>query len=189
MAIAVVGGRFDPIHVGHLIIAQDLLEILDVEKVVFLLSYNPPHKDVIANFDDRFNMLKIAINNYYKFEVWDIERKLNFKKSYSYLVLDEILKFIKDDVYFIVGSDQFESFKSWYNYERILEMVKVVVVQRPGRNYNYPTDLIDKVRILNNRLIDISSSEIRRRIKEDKEFKFFLPKGVYEYIKDKKLYY
>ncbi len=189
MAIAIVGGRFDPIHIGHLIIAQDLLELLDVEKVVFLLSHNPPHKGVFANFDDRFNMLKIAINNYNKFEVWDIERKLNLEKSYSYLVLNEILKFTKDDIYFIVGSDQFENFKSWYNYERILEMVKVVIVQRPSYSYNYPADLIDKVRILNNRLIDISSSEIRRRIKENKEFKFLLPKGVYEYIKDKKLYY
>lgn len=188
MAIAIVGGRFDPVHIGHLIIAQDLLEILDVKSVIFLLSYNPPHKQTFASFEDRLNMLKIAIDNYDKFEVWDIEKQLNFEKSYSYLILSEILKFKKEKIYFVVGSDQFENFKNWYRYEDILNMVDVVVAQRPGRVYNYPLDLIGKVRILNNRMIDISSSEIRKRIRENREFRFFLPLKVYNYIVENKLY-
>ncbi len=189
MAIALIGGRFDPIHIGHLIIAEDLLEILNVEKVVFLLSYNPPHKIVYSSFEDRFNMVKIAINNYEKFEVWDIERKMNLEKSYSFLVLKEILRMGYKNLYFVIGSDQFENFKNWYNYEEILNIVKVVVVQRPARNYNYPKDLLNKVEILNNRLIEVSSSEIRKRIKESKEFRFLVPCGVYEYIIKKKLYF
>jgi nicotinate-nucleotide adenylyltransferase len=188
MAIALIGGRFDPIHIGHLIIAEDLLEILNVEKVVFLLSHNPPHKIVYSSFEDRFNMIKIAINKYRKFEVWDIERKMNLEKSYSFLVLKEILRMGYNDLYFVIGSDQFENFKNWYNYEEILNMVKIVVVQRPSKNYNYPKDLINKVKILNNRLIEISSSEIRERIRENKEFRFLVPYGVYEYIIEKKLY-
>jgi nicotinate-nucleotide adenylyltransferase len=188
MAIALIGGRFDPIHIGHLIIAEDLLEILNVEKVVFLLSHNPPHKIVYSSFEDRFNMIKIAINKYRKFEVWDIERKMNLEKSYSFLVLKEILRMGYNDLYFVIGSDQFENFKNWYNYEEIINMVNVVVVQRPSKNYNYPRDLINKVKILNNRLIEISSSEIRERIRENKEFRFLVPYGVYEYIIEKKLY-
>ena len=188
MAIALIGGRFDPIHIGHLIIAEDLLEILNVEKVVFLLSYNPPHKIVYSSFEDRFNMIKIAINKYRKFEVWDIEKRMNLEKSYSFVVLKEILRMGYKNLYFVMGSDQFENFKNWYNYEEILNMVNVVVVQRPSKNYNYPKDLINKVQILNNRLIEISSSEIRERIRENKEFRFLVPCGVYEYIIEKKLY-
>ncbi|MEO0143424.1 MAG: nicotinate (nicotinamide) nucleotide adenylyltransferase [candidate division WOR-3 bacterium] len=189
MAIAVLGGRFDPIHIGHLIIAEDLLDMLNVEKVIFLLSYNPPHKQVFCSFEHRFNMIKIAIRDFKKFEVWDIEKKLNLEKSFSYLVLKEILKFIKEPIYFVIGSDQFEVFKSWYEYEKILEIVNVVVVQRPNINYNYPQDLIPKVKILNNRIIEVSSSEIRKRIKEGKEYRFLVPNGVYEYIKENHLYY
>lgn len=188
MAIALIGGRFDPIHIGHLIIAEDLLEILNVEKVIFLLSHNPPHKIVYSSFEDRFNMIKIAINNYKKFEVWDIERRMNLEKSYSFLVLKEILRMDYKNLYFVIGSDQFENFKNWYNYEEILNMVNVVVVQRPSKNYNYPKELLNKVKILNNRLIEVSSSEIRKRIKENREFKFLVPYGVYEYIIERKLY-
>jgi len=189
MAIALIGGRFDPIHLGHLIIAQDLLELLDINKVVFLLSYNPPHKNAIASFEDRYNMIKLSINNYKKFEVWDIEKKLSLEKSYSYIVLNEILKNIKEKIYFVIGSDQFESFETWYKYEEILKIVDVVVVQRPNKNYNYPKNLINRVKILNNRLIDISSSEIRERIKKNKEFRFFLTKEVYEYIIENRIYF
>ncbi len=188
MAIAVFGGRFDPIHIGHLIIAQDLLEILNVRKVVFLLSHNPPHKKVFSSFEDRLEMIRISIKNSEKFEVWDIEKRLNLEKSYSYIVLSKILEVVNDKIYFVIGSDQFENFKTWYKYEDILRIVEVIVVQRPYINYNYPEDLLLRVKILNNRIIEISSSEIRKRIREAKEYRFFVPEGVYEYIERNKLY-
>lgn len=186
MAIAIIGGRFDPIHVGHLIVAQDILEILNVNKVVFLLSHNPPHKPVFSSFEDRYNMIKLSIENFEKFEVWDIEKKLNLEKSYTYLVLLEILRFVKEDIFLVIGSDEFENFKNWYRYEDILKMVKLAVVQRPESPYSYSSD-IDALTI-ENRIIQVSSSEIRERIKNGKEFRFLVPHEVYEYILEKKLY-
>ncbi|MCS7245073.1 MAG: nicotinate (nicotinamide) nucleotide adenylyltransferase [candidate division WOR-3 bacterium] len=188
MAIAIVGGRFDPIHIGHLIVAQDILEILKVNKVVFLLSHNPPHKPVFSSFEDRYNMIKLSIENFEKFEVWDIERKLNLEKSYTYLILIEILKFVKEEIFLVIGSDEFENFKNWYRYEDILKIVKLAVVQRPENPYSYSSDIVDRVIMIKNRIIQVSSSEIRKRIRKNMEFRFLVPYRVYEYIVEKKLY-
>ncbi len=188
--ILVIGGRFDPIHIGHLIIAEDMKEELNVDKVFFIPSYNPPHRGVETPFEHRYNMVKLAIDEEPSFAVSDIEKRLGLEKSYSYLVMQEFKKQFPDSrILFLIGSDQFKTFKTWYKYEDLLNLVEVVVALRNTADKKYyPKDLIERVKFAHNRIIEVSASEVRRRAREGKPFRFMVREPVYQYILENNLY-
>lgn len=187
MRIGILGGTFNPIHAGHLILAEEVREKLGLDKIIFVPTYLPPHKDNsdIAKAADRFVMIKTAINGNKFFLVSDIEIRRN-GRSYTIDSLREFKKiYPHDELYFIIGSDLLKYLDDWKDLNEIVKMVKFVVATRPG----YPLEKIPSyISTIPIRAVDISGFEIRCAIKENKSFRYLVPEGVFKYIDRKRLY-
>ncbi len=187
MKIGILGGTFNPIHIGHLILADEVREKLSLDKVIFVPTYIPPHKQnsEVAAADERLRMVKAAIKGNKFFKTSDIEIK---RKGPSYTVdTMEALnkKFPGEELYFITGSDLLKYLDEWKDFQELLRLVKFVVATRPG----YPLEKIPSyVQRISIRAVDVSAFEIRQCIKESKSFRYLVPEAVFEYINKKKLY-
>ena len=187
MKIGVFGGRFDPVHIGHLILAQDVLEHAKLDKILFLLSYSPPHKNAILSYENRLKLLDAALEKEAFFETCTIEKTLNLKKAYTAIVLEELSKKMPhDDLYFIMGEDQFMNLSSWYMPHKIFEFARVIVLKRYKGKMQ--SDFSDDVLYVNRRIIEISSTEIRERIKKGLPITYLVPQKVEEIIKREGFY-
>ena len=180
----IFGGNFNPVHTGHLILASDALILLSLEKVLFVPALKSPFKNDIdsAPFKDRYNMLKAATSNKDCFEVLDIEAKRK-GISYTYYTLKELLKKEKK-LCLLIGEDQATDFRKWYKWEEILKMVDVFVFNRNKKKQKYQKGL----KKLNSRIIEISSTEIRDKIRKGEPVDHLLPEGVLNYIREHNLY-
>ncbi|SHK29196.1 nicotinate-nucleotide adenylyltransferase [Thermocrinis minervae] len=191
------GGSFDPIHVGHLIVARDLFEHLLPEKIVFIPTFQAPLKEKHrASPEDRFNMVKLAIRHFPFFEVSSIEIDRG-GISYTVDTARELLKLTGEKPFFIVGADSILQLHLWKDYRQLIDMARFVVVDRDGKgkevkNYlmeNFPMLKEDQDYImLSIRRIDVSSTEIRNRIKRGLSIKWFVPEEVEDYIIKRGLY-
>ena len=187
MKIGIFGGSFSPIHNGHLQIAEDCLIEMGLDKIIFLPNAKPPHKNVEKfSFENRVEMLKLAIEDNEKFEISLVEEDFS-KTHYSYNTMKENFCNDKDKFYFIMGDDEFLNISSWYEYEKFLEITSVIVFLRKY-NLDFILDknkyLIEKydINIVKNSVISISSTDIRNRMNEKKSIKYLIPKKVYKYI-------
>lgn len=187
MKIGILGGTFNPVHIGHLILADEVREKLELDKIIFIPTSLPPHKDNldIARAPDRLQMLKGAVKGNKFFSVSDIEIKRQ-GRSYTIDTLKELKnKFIHDELYFIIGSDLLKYLNEWKDLNEINKMVKFVVATRPG----YPLEQIPSyIQRLAIRAVDVSGFEVRRCIKENKSFRYLVPDKVFDYINKRKLY-
>ncbi|PRR77286.1 Nicotinate-nucleotide adenylyltransferase [Clostridium liquoris] len=195
---AIFGGTFDPIHNGHLHIAYEALYKLNLDKIIFIPSGNPPHKFYREITDGyiRYEMVNMAIREEEKFELSDYEiKKSGF--SYTYETLEYFKNSFQDiQWYFLTGVDCLMELDGWKNIDKIMEICELVVFNRPG--FNKWAILRQKERVekkynkkiifLDIPLLDISSTDVRRLIKENKNVRYFLPEGVYNTIKELKLY-
>jgi nicotinate-nucleotide adenylyltransferase len=187
MKIGILGGTFNPVHIGHLILAEEAREKLGLERVIFVPTSLPPHKDNtgIAPAADRLKMLKLAVSSNKSFAVSDIEIR---RRGRSYTI--DTVKYFKsensrDDFYFIAGSDLLDYLGKWKGLEEILSLVKFVAATRPG----YPLEKIPpSLQALPIRAVDVSGFEVRRCVKEGKSFRYLVPDKVFNYIKERKLY-
>ncbi|MCF7876955.1 MAG: nicotinate-nucleotide adenylyltransferase [Candidatus Omnitrophica bacterium] len=185
MQIGILGGTFNPPHIGHLILAQEMLDELKLDKIFFIPANNPPHKK--GNQLEprkRFLMTKLAAAGNPKFKVLDLELKRK-GKSYTFDTIAELKnKYPEDKLYLIIGSDLAKNFKKWKNPEKIKKMVNVIVAKRRGSPFqgNKSFKRVDIIQV------ELSSSQIRERIKEKKTIKYLVPKEVEKYIKDNNLY-
>ena len=186
MRIGIFGGRFDPIHHGHLILAQDVLEHLHLDRVIFLVSAQPPHKAAHAPFEHRYRMVQLAVAGHPAFEASDLEARLDLPRTYTALVLPH-LNLEGHEAFFLMGEDQYRHFHAWYQPEEILKRVQIVVLRRPGAERT-PGPYDAQVRFLESRLVDISSSEIRQRIREGRSIRYLVPPEVRAYIEAHRLY-
>ncbi len=191
--IGIFGGRFDPIHIGHLIVAQDVAEKLSLDKVIFLVSFRPPHKSSFTAFKHRFRMVQLATMDNPRFIASDFERKLNLAKSYTVEVLKEMLKeeLAGHQVYFLMGTDQFVTLETgWYKPELLFELVQVVVMRRAcGSHASLSmSKFADRAIFINQRQIDLSSTEIRERVRQGLPIKYLTPVKVEHYIHQHGLY-
>ncbi|GAB6078202.1 nicotinate (nicotinamide) nucleotide adenylyltransferase [Hydrogenobaculum acidophilum] len=180
MGIAFFGGSFDPIHIGHILVARDVCELCGIDNIYFMPSFISPFKSYpIASPRDRFNMLKLALKD----ESWAFIEDIELKKeevSYTYksaLILKEKYKQIPT---FIIGYDAYLTLDKWYKYEELVKIAKFIVVKRGKDNHLLNKD-VDAI-FCNTRTIDISSTEIRKRIKEGKSIKHMVPDNVLKYI-------
>ncbi len=187
MKIGIFGGRFDPVHIGHLILAQDVIERTGLDKILFLLSYSPPHKDVSLSFENRHLLLQAALSSFERFEICTIEKDLALEKSYTVKILSALKKNYPDDeLFFIMGEDQFERLNTWYMPEKLFELSKVIVLKRHEGKVTSPFS--EKVMYVNKRIIEISSTEIRERIKRGLSITCMVPFEVERLIKEKGFY-
>lgn len=182
-------GSFNPIHTGHLIIANAIVESTDIEKVWFVVSPRNPlknSKSLLHEFD-RLDMVRSAVFENYNMEVSDVEFNLP-KPSYTIDTLTYLSeKHPEKEFAIIIGEDNLEIFPKWKNYERILDNYSLYVYPRPGKSN--PT-LIDhpKVTLVEAPTINISATFIRNYVREGRSIQYLVPDPVLEMIKDKKFY-
>jgi nicotinate-nucleotide adenylyltransferase len=182
-------GSFDPVHVGHLIIAEYMLHETDLERIWFVVSPQNPHK---KDFDltqakERLHMVNIAIENKPGYSSCDIEFQLP-KPHYTYKTLKVLNEqYPEGNFVLIMGGDNLEYFNEWQNYKDILDMMPVYAYPRYGHQgdkfRNHP-----RVNIVEAPRFEISSSFIRESIKNGKTPGFMLTPGVLEYIENNRMY-
>lgn len=216
MKIGIFGGTFNPIHYGHLRAAEEVREKFDLTKVILIPSKNPPLKTrELLKSEHRYKMTELALSGNVFFEISDIEFKRP-GKSYSVQTLEEMQRIFHDmDLYFILGIDAFLEIPTWYQPERLLSFADFIIISRPSFRFvdllsspymdvsrnelekldkaeaeSWRTTLKSKrvVTALRIPLLDISATEIRRRIREGKSVKYLLPESVESYIIANKLY-
>lgn len=196
-AIGILGGTFDPLHNGHVYMAQKAIEAFDLEKVILLPSGKPPHKrnEAILENASRLQMAQL-IAEQYGYELSDYE--IN-KESTSYTV--ETIEYFKGlypdaRLMFIIGGDSLTSIHKWFDYKRLLGLCELIVIPRRGDGYSISSmvarklnnSLDAKIHVLDISMLDISSTRIRSMIKNDRDVVSYVPKVVYDYILDNKLY-
>lgn len=186
--IGLLGGTFNPIHIGHLTMAQIAKERMNLDKIIFIPSHIPPHKKVknLALAKHRYAMVRLAIQGNPGFAVSDFEYK-KAGRSYS---IDTIRHFWKNNpqgtkFFFIIGADAVAGLKDWKRIEQIVKLVTFVVVNRPG--YIYREDRIE-YQYVAMPAIDIASSFLRSRVAQGRSIQYFVPDSVYAYIKKHNLY-
>lgn len=181
-------GSFNPIHLGHLIIAQYFIENSDIQQVWFVVSPHNPlkKKETLLTDHHRLNMVKIAIDDNPALRACDIEFNLP-QPSYTVNTLTYLKeKYPKKEFVLLMGGDNLESLHKWKNYEQILDNYQIYVYDRP----DVQKTLIkhEHIKLFEASLMKISSSYIRQILKEKKSTKYLLPPKVYDYIEDMMLY-
>ena len=187
MKIGILGGTFNPVHIGHLILAEEAREKLGLNKIIFVPTALPPHKDNlnIAPAVDRLKMLKLAIKGNKFFGVCDVEIKRQ-GRSFTIDTLRELkAKFSHDQLYFIIGSDLLKYLNEWKDLSEIIKMVNFVAATRPG----YPLEQIPHyIQTLAIRAVDVSGFEVRQCVVDKKSFRYLVPDRVFDYINKRRLY-
>jgi nicotinate-nucleotide adenylyltransferase len=189
MKIGLFFGSFNPIHVGHLIIANTMAENTDLDQVWFVVSPQNPFKKAnsLLHEFDRLDMVKMAIDDNYKLKATDIEFNLP-KPSYTIDTLTYIQeKFSQHEFRLIIGGDNLSQFKRWKNYEQILEYYGLYVYPRPNSEIS-GLEEHPNVTMVEAPLLDISATFIRNSIKDHKSVRYLVPREVEEYIIRKKFF-
>jgi len=213
MKWGLLGGTFDPIHTGHLRCAEEILEIFDLNRIVFIPASKPPHKidAEITSFYHREQMITLAIEENPVFSFSNVENQRE-NKSYSVETVEYILKKYMDNIelYFILGQDAFHAIQTWKEWEKLLLLCNFVVMTRPGyenkglkgilppafaSQFSYDDDLKGfrgptghVVFFRGVTFLDISSSDIRQRVRQRKSIKYLVPEAVRHYITKNSLY-
>ena len=193
MKICLFGGTFDPLHLGHLLIAQTVCEAENFDKVIFVPALNPPHKNgyKISSIKNRMEMLESAIADNPKFEISNIEIQRG-GTSYS---IDTVTQFkseyniSRQNLFFLIGSDTLKNFDKWKQPMDIVKEVMVLVAVRPGfRLSSIPNWILHNIQFANIPRFETSSTNIRKRWKENMTIRYMVPLSVWEIINKYNLY-
>ena len=187
--VGIFGGTFDPIHHGHLITSQSVREIRDLDRIIFIPSFISPHKADANSVspEHRINMLKLAVEGIDFFEVSDYEIR---KGGISYTI-DTLKEFKKkyDELEFIIGYDNIFKFHTWKNPDEIMKITRILVLKRKSSLLPPHEDKYVKSAIfVETRGIEISATDIRKRVKQGMPIHYLVPKKVKEYIYSFNLY-
>jgi len=194
MKYCVFSGTFNPIHNAHILMAENVMNSFDLNKIIFIPAYMQPHKDYDyckITAEHRLNMLQAALKKYTHFEVntTEYERK---NISYTYDTIIELYKTLPDiegKINFIIGTDALVNIEKWYEYKKLIKLIDFILLIRDEddlekckkiNNINY--------KILKNDKINISSTQIRNMVNNKEDISGFVPKEVRDYIEKHKLY-
>ncbi|MEN6441289.1 MAG: nicotinate-nucleotide adenylyltransferase [Syntrophobacter sp.] len=204
--IGIIGGTFDPVHLGHLRTAQEALEELGLDRVLFVPAAAPPHKpgrEVLA-FQHRWRMLELSIAENPHFGLSDLERRLP-GKSYTVNSLRKLNEeFPGAKLFFLVGMDAFLEINTWFLFSELFRLAEIVVLRRPGHGEGDVEDFLARkvsgdyirdpssgvfthpemcpVHYLRNTLLDISSTRIRKLVAQGRSIRYLVPREVLSYI-------
>lgn len=188
--IAIFGGSFNPVHVGHMIVAQYVAEFTDADEVWMLVSPRNPLKagTVMARDEARFELVRIACEETPGVVPSDFEFSLP-QPSYTYITLQKLAETYPDKEFrLLIGADNWLVFDKWKNSDEILANHEIMIYPRPGYDMN-PNNLPKGVRYLSEcPVCSLSSTLVREAIKSGRCVSHFVPKGVYNYIMNNKLY-
>lgn len=198
--IGILGGTFDPIHFGHLILAEEAKELCNLDEVWFMPAKTPPHKlgKKISEFSIRKSMIELAIQGHGGLYCSDFENTLE-GNSYTFNTLEKLQsKYIDDEFYFIMGADSFYEIETWKNPDIILKIVKLIVASRDYSNENLTLKKhfehlkskyeIKGIYFLDTMDIDISSTQIRELAGGGESITKYVPESVCRYIEENKIY-
>ncbi len=184
--IGLLGGTFNPPHIAHLIMANEVADQLGLDEVRFMPNAVPPHKikQGDATAEERLEMTRLAIadNPRFKLEPFEIERG---GVSYTFETMTLLMQREADVIfYFIIGGDSIDALGTWYHIDELMKIVHFVGVQRPGffGETTYDVELVEAP------LIDLSSTIIRERLQTGKTVRYLLPEAVEQYIREEGLY-
>ncbi len=196
--VGIMGGTFDPIHVGHLILGETALEQFGLDEVMFMPSGHPPHKPLRdgAPDEDRVNMVRLAVEGNDRFTV-SLQEMHDEGYTYTRVTLERLTAANPDtDYYFIMGGDSLMQFETWRDPQRICRLCTIAASVRDGMTTQeleaqiahlkkiYDAD----IRVLGVPNLDISSSDIRHRCAGGRTFRYYVPESVYAYILQRGLY-
>ena len=223
MRIGILGGSFNPIHTGHLSVAQETAQLINMDRVYFVISANPPHKEkeTLIEIHRRYKMVELALEDnplfYPSREEMDREGV-----SYTIDTMRSFQEQFGDDVYFITGQDAIEDIGSWKSAATLLKTFHIVVATRPGYDSSALFDLLQGVlslkyanlklkymgensggsvetvgivgsssaiHLVQTPLLDISSSDIRKRLKQGRSIKYLVPDVVERYLNSNEILY
>ncbi len=195
--VGVLGGTFDPVHYGHLVIALDAWAYLDLEKVLFIPAYQPPHKPAgsYSAFEQRVRMLELALGDNPCFELSLIEAERH-GPSYTVDTLKDLRVEMGPDaeIYFVIGMDSLGNILEWHRPDELVTLCRIVVAERAG----YQVDLAaleqslpglrDSLVLIDTPELSISSTDLQRRIRLGLPIRYQVPPRVEQYIRAHKLY-
>jgi nicotinate-nucleotide adenylyltransferase len=195
--VAIFGGTFDPIHQGHMVIAEQVMGELNLSRVVFVPRGIPPHKEassVRASAEDRFDMVEAAVEGNERFSVDRVE--VDARRPMHSVETVQIFKERSpgDEWYFISGADEVSNLLAWKDPDRLLEEVVMVAATRPGYDLSRLDHLeaglrnFDRIFPVECTRVDISATGIRRRLLQGKSIRYLVPEGVHWIISDRELY-
>ncbi len=213
MRWGLLGGTFDPIHFGHLRGAEEMQEIFNLNRIIFVPSSRPPHKleADITLFNHREQMIRLAIEDNVNFSFSEVEN-LRAGKSYSVETVEYILnKYMEDlELYFIVGQDAFQAVTTWKDWQRLLVLCNFAVMTRPGYDDMRLDEILPKefaaqftydkkmdgfigptghaIYFRHTSFLDISSSRMRDMVKNGQSIRYLTPSKVRQYIAKNALY-
>lgn len=191
MNIGIFGGTFNPPHTGHLIVAESVREQLHLDKILFIPSARPAHKSrnsiVVATHRVEMTRRAIAENPHFELSEIEVRRK---GKSYTIDTLEQLKNlYPNDELFLVIGADELIDFHTWKSPESILKACQVVVMNRPGCDISHvANDLIRKVVFVGVPHIEISSTDIRAKVRQGKSIRYLVPAEVEEYIFQSKIY-
>lgn len=199
MRIGIFGGTFDPVHLGHLILAEQCRDQAGLDEVWFLPSYHPPHKAAkeITRFEQRCDMIDLATAGHFAFKLERIEKELP-PPSYTAETLTELTRRHPGHEFFLLmGSDQLPDLPLWYEPRRVVEQAGLVVVPRPGvmlwtaerlaKALGVDVSAV-RLRFVACPMIEIASRELRRAMADGMSIRYMVPRAVEEYVRERKLY-
>lgn len=188
----IFGGAFNPVHKGHVRLAEEAVKQLKLKRLLIIPTYDSPHKETkLAPFEDRAEMCRRAFGHIEGVEISDIEVKLG-GKSFTINTIRELKSLYPEDQFFLlIGGDMLFSFEKWYKYESILKEAKVCAVARDNDSLvdmmEYANEL-GRIKVLPTKAIEISSTEIREKAARGEDISDLVPEGVAEYITQNGLY-
>lgn len=193
--IGILGGTFNPLHIGHLILAQNAMERYDLSRTIFIPTYIPPHKNpgMLASCRHRAAMIEAAIEGDLRFEVSDIELQRQ-GRSYTVDTMETLHERYKgSQFFFMIGTDSLYELHLWKNIYHLLELCRFISMVRPGfeegeikLDHPWPEKL--KQDVFKGIRVDVSSAEIRHRVAEGMSIRYLVPQQVEMYIMEHGLY-
>lgn len=197
LRIGIMGGTFNPVHIGHLFMAEAARQAFNLNKVLFIPTGFPPHKETPGvTGQQRIQMLQLAIENNPSFEASGME-VMRAGTTYTIDTLTELRNFYpRDNFFFIIGGDTLLELKTWRNFEKVAGMCSFIVYYRPG----YDRKELEKeaqrllevyqadIHFMEGPYLEVSSSNLRKRLIENKTIRYLVPDEVVKYITEHKLY-
>ena len=187
MNLAIFGGTFDPVHCAHLTVAREAANQFGIDRVLFVVAANPPHKPnaTHAGFEDRYRMVEIACDGEPLFEPSRLEQ--GSARSYSMHTIERVREGLAtgDRLFFVIGADAFAEIQSWYRWRDVIRSVEFIVVTRPGHEYSTPDGA--RVHRLDTLALPVSSTELRKQLEAGESHRE-IPTSVLRYIRENKLY-
>ncbi len=190
-AVGLFGGSFDPVHRGHISIAESFLDAPHISELWVMLTPESPHKqrEEKTDYNLRFEMLQLAFADVKNAEVSDFEQQLS-PPYYTVKTLRELKRTFKDKRFFLcMGEDSLIDFDSWHQWEEILEYCELLVARRPSYDVKKLNNKIrENTYFVSHKPMDISSTEIRTKVQEGEKINGLVPTKVEEFILERKLY-